>query len=76
MWEDKLIDLLIYKFKEDFFYELKEWKGKLLNDIVVVESGDGGKEKCEIWGYKVEFIFVIVGLVVGLGNVWRFLYFC
>lgn len=41
VWDDKLIDFLIYKFKEDFFYE---FNGKFFIDIGIVESGEGGKE--------------------------------
>lgn len=33
-------------------------------------------EEWEKWGKKVEFFFVCIGYVVGLGNVWWFLYLC
>ena len=33
------------------------------------------KEK-ESWGKKPEFILASIGLVVGLGNIWRFPYLC
>lgn len=31
---------------------------------------------CQIWSNKVEYIFVIIGFVVGFGNLWRFFYLC
>lgn len=30
--------------------------------------------RCEVFGFWNVFIFFVIGLVVGLGNIWRFFY--
>uniref|UniRef100_A0A3Q2DZQ5 Transporter n=1 Tax=Cyprinodon variegatus TaxID=28743 RepID=A0A3Q2DZQ5_CYPVA len=49
-------------------FEMSRERGKTENPLRV---GDRGQ-----WASKTEYVLVVAGNVVGLGNVWRFPYLC
>lgn len=58
---------------ENGYDEVEEGKFDFEIDII---SEEVDIVKWQIWSNKVEYIFVIIGFVVGFGNLWRFLYLC
>lgn len=46
-----------------------------VDGVVMVEKMKLVQER-ERWDKKIEFLLVVVGFVVDLGNVWRFFYVC
>ncbi len=46
------------------------------NGVDNMKQIKGQIEERGYWGSKTEFILAVAGIVIGLGNVWRFPYLC
>lgn len=52
------------------------WPRQALFNSIFASNVDQNESQRGQWASKTEYVLVVAGYVVGLGNVWRFPYLC